>query len=193
MGRFDSTHVGRVLVDADVLQQRVAELGAMITEDYAGRRPLLVGVLIPTDKGPDVALFDCRLGLPVDNGAEGVATLAAAKNDPKLLDVDWKQAEVRLAFESAALAPRMRFLEDQLASRERITLYQDAQELYTNVATATGLKIAGWPGTPPWRLAREFFPPGEGGTDKTDRLRTFAIHLLPVTPARRAGGGIARS
>jgi hypoxanthine phosphoribosyltransferase len=37
--------VGEVLVSADELQRRVAELGAEISRDYAGRSLLLVGVL----------------------------------------------------------------------------------------------------------------------------------------------------
>ena len=42
---FDSPDLGEVVVDAASLQARVAELGAEITRDYAGRAPLLVGVL----------------------------------------------------------------------------------------------------------------------------------------------------
>lgn len=34
-----------LLLTADAIQQRVAELGAQITADYAGRAPMLVGVL----------------------------------------------------------------------------------------------------------------------------------------------------
>ena len=45
MGRYESKHVGRILVGEEKLQARVVELGAAITADYADRRPLLVGVL----------------------------------------------------------------------------------------------------------------------------------------------------
>jgi hypoxanthine phosphoribosyltransferase len=37
--------VGEILVQADVLQRRVRELGAEISRDYAGKEPLLVCVL----------------------------------------------------------------------------------------------------------------------------------------------------
>jgi hypoxanthine phosphoribosyltransferase len=37
--------VGRVLFTADDIQQRVREIGAQISQDYAGRNPLLIGVL----------------------------------------------------------------------------------------------------------------------------------------------------
>lgn len=40
-----SSPPGRELIAADALQRRIAELGEEITADYAGRRPLLVGVL----------------------------------------------------------------------------------------------------------------------------------------------------
>jgi hypoxanthine phosphoribosyltransferase len=37
--------IGEILVQADELQHRVRELGAEISRDYAGRNPILVGVL----------------------------------------------------------------------------------------------------------------------------------------------------
>ena len=37
--------VGEILVSADDIQRRVAELGAQITSDLSGRTPLLIGVL----------------------------------------------------------------------------------------------------------------------------------------------------
>ncbi len=42
---FDNPDLGELVVDALSLQARVAELGAEITRDYAGRAPLLIGVL----------------------------------------------------------------------------------------------------------------------------------------------------
>src|SRR3954452_3545673 len=41
----DHPSVGRVIVSRDELQDRILELGREITVDYAGSRPLLVGVL----------------------------------------------------------------------------------------------------------------------------------------------------
>ena len=35
----------RTLIDADSIRQRTAELGRQITQDYTGKRPVLVGVL----------------------------------------------------------------------------------------------------------------------------------------------------
>ena len=41
----DDPDIGEVIVSTEELAARIAELGASITEDYAGRAPLLVGVL----------------------------------------------------------------------------------------------------------------------------------------------------
>jgi len=56
--------LGRVLVDADELQQRVAQLGKEITSDFAGEPPLLVGVL----KGAFMFMADLSrsIDLPVE-------------------------------------------------------------------------------------------------------------------------------
>jgi len=57
-------HIGSVVVSTEVLQQRVAELGAEITADYQGRAPLLVGVL----KGAIMFMADLarEIALPVE-------------------------------------------------------------------------------------------------------------------------------
>ncbi|MAG03660.1 MAG: hypoxanthine phosphoribosyltransferase [Acidimicrobiaceae bacterium] len=55
---------GRILVSAEQLAERVAQLGAEITVDYAGRSPLLVGVL----KGAFMFMSDLSrvIDLPVE-------------------------------------------------------------------------------------------------------------------------------
>ena len=44
-GRAPAESVGRILVSEEQIRQRVAELGAQITVDYEGKKPLLVAVL----------------------------------------------------------------------------------------------------------------------------------------------------
>ncbi len=44
-GRAPVAEVGRTIVSEEQINARVAELGAQITEDFAGTRPLLVAVL----------------------------------------------------------------------------------------------------------------------------------------------------
>ncbi len=69
-------HLGPVVVDADALQARIAELGAEITADYAGRAPLLVGVL----KGAFVFMADLAraIELPVEFDFMAVASYGNA-------------------------------------------------------------------------------------------------------------------
>lgn len=61
---MNDPRIGDVLLSAEVIQARVAELGAQITEDYADRRPLLLGVL----KGAFVFMADImrEIDLPVE-------------------------------------------------------------------------------------------------------------------------------
>jgi len=68
--------VGPVLVEAERLAARVAELGAQITEDYAGEPPLLVAVL----KGAMLFMSDlCRaIALPVDVDFMAVSSYGSA-------------------------------------------------------------------------------------------------------------------
>ena len=68
--------VGAVLVDAESLAGRVAELGAEITEDYADEPPLLVAVL----KGAMLFMSDlCRaIALPVDVDFMAVSSYGSA-------------------------------------------------------------------------------------------------------------------
>jgi hypoxanthine phosphoribosyltransferase len=62
--RVLSPEVGPVLIDADTISARVAEIGAEITRDYEGRSLLCVGVL----KGAFVFLADLvrAIDLPVE-------------------------------------------------------------------------------------------------------------------------------
>ncbi len=68
--------LGEVIVAADVLQARVAELGAQITADYAGRPPLLVGVL----KGAFLFMADLArsIDLPVELDFMAVSSYGTA-------------------------------------------------------------------------------------------------------------------
>ncbi len=68
--------LGEVLVAEEVLQRRVRELGAEISRDYAGRRPLLVGVL----KGAVFFLSDLMrcIDVPVEVDFMAVASYGSA-------------------------------------------------------------------------------------------------------------------
>jgi len=76
MGQVMEPTVGDVVITADQIAARVAELGAEITRDYAGRPPLLVGVL----KGAFVLMADLarEIALPVTFDFMAVASYGAA-------------------------------------------------------------------------------------------------------------------
>jgi hypoxanthine phosphoribosyltransferase len=74
--RARQAEVGEVLVSADDLQRRVAELGEQISRDYAGRSLLLVGVL----KGAVFFLSDLMrfIDIPVEVDFMAVASYGSA-------------------------------------------------------------------------------------------------------------------
>src|SRR5437868_10812907 len=69
-------NLGRIVVTEDDLQQRINELGEEITKDYAGRPPLLVGVL----KGAFMFMSDLAraIDLPVEFDFMAVSSYGAA-------------------------------------------------------------------------------------------------------------------
>lgn len=92
--------LGRVLVSQADIAARVAELGAQITSDYAGRAPLLVGVL----KGAVLFTSDlCRnIDLPVELDFMAVSSYGSSTRTSgvvrilKDLDVDVADRDVIL-------------------------------------------------------------------------------------------------
>ncbi len=70
--RADTTvdrHLGRILISRDEIAARVAELGEAIGRDYAGRSPLLVGVL----KGAVVFTADLLRAIPLPSAMDFMA------------------------------------------------------------------------------------------------------------------------
>jgi hypoxanthine phosphoribosyltransferase len=72
----DDPYLDKVVVNADELQQRIAELGKELTGDYAGRPPLLVGVL----KGAFMFMSDLAraIDLPVEFDFMAVSSYGSA-------------------------------------------------------------------------------------------------------------------
>jgi hypoxanthine phosphoribosyltransferase len=68
----DDPHIGRIVVSHEQIRQRVSELGAEITADYADRPPLLVGVL----KGAFIFMADLTraVTLPVEVDLMAIAS-----------------------------------------------------------------------------------------------------------------------
>jgi hypoxanthine phosphoribosyltransferase len=70
--RADTTvdrHLGRILISRDEIAARVGELGEAIGRDYAGRSPLLVGVL----KGAVVFTADLLRAIPLPSAMDFMA------------------------------------------------------------------------------------------------------------------------
>ncbi|MDP8992815.1 MAG: hypoxanthine phosphoribosyltransferase [Actinomycetota bacterium] len=74
--RAEDPNLGPVLISEEDLRSRVAELGRQVTDDYAGRAPLLVGVL----KGAFMFMSDLAraIGLPVEFDFMAVSSYGSA-------------------------------------------------------------------------------------------------------------------
>ncbi|MDP9070647.1 MAG: hypoxanthine phosphoribosyltransferase [Actinomycetota bacterium] len=98
--RPEDPNLGAVLIGEDALQQRISELGSQITADYAGRAPLLVGVL----KGAFMFMSDLAraIRLPVEFDFMAVASYGSATKTSgvvrivKDLDLDLSERHVLL-------------------------------------------------------------------------------------------------
>ncbi len=151
-----------------------------------------------------IYLFDTRLGLPLPNPeGKGIATLAQVRSQPewlRALTVDdklpydvtaeqVKRAEVHLVCALSALAPRMHYLQNELATTDRVNLAVKATTLLENFQAACkgpaleGTEVRFWSqagdANAPTRLVRGFVPPAEGGTDKTSRRERLFLELIP--------------
>lgn len=118
--------IGRVLVGSDELAARVAELGAQITKDYAGRSPLLVGVL----KGAFVFMSDLarEIRLPVEIDFMAVSSYGASTESSgvvrivKDLDLDVAGRDVLLVEDIVDSGSTLRYLLRFLNERQPASL-----------------------------------------------------------------------
>ena len=113
--------VGEVLIGADEVQARVAELGAQITADYTGRVPLLVGVL----KGAFLFLSDLARAIdgPVEVDFMAVSSYGSATRTSgvvrilKDLDVDLTDRDVLVVEDIIDSGLTLAYLRRTLAAR----------------------------------------------------------------------------
>jgi hypothetical protein len=152
--------------------------------------------------GGEICLFDTRLGLPLPGPkGEGIATLAQIRTQADILEPlaadpkhpydvtadQARQAETRLAWPLSALAPRMRFLEGLLADRNnQVHLAVDPQAVQEAFGKAAKSQSIALPVDNPKGdarlmagMLRDFFPPAEGGRDRTGRKELAEIGLIP--------------
>ena len=118
--------IGRVLVGSEELAARVRELGAEITQDYAGRTPLLVGVL----KGAFVFMSDLarEIKLPVEIDFMAVSSYGASTKSSgvvrivKDLDLDVAGRDVLLVEDIVDSGSTLRYLLRFLEERQPASL-----------------------------------------------------------------------
>jgi hypoxanthine phosphoribosyltransferase len=118
--------LGEVLVSAEDLQRRVAELGAEISRDYAGRSLLLVGVL----KGAVFFLSDLMrfIDVPVEVDFMAVASYGSATDSSgvvrilKDLDAAIEDRDVLIVEDIVDSGLTLQYLMRNLGSRNPRTL-----------------------------------------------------------------------
>jgi len=122
----EPAHLGEVVVSEDDLQQRIAELGSEITGDYAGRPPLLVGVL----KGAFVFMSDLAraINLPVEFDFMAVSSYGSATKTSgvvrivKDLDIDLTGRHVLVVEDIIDSGLTLNYLRRNLAARSPASL-----------------------------------------------------------------------
>jgi hypoxanthine phosphoribosyltransferase len=123
---FQSPDLGEVVVDAATLQARVVELGAEITRDYAGRSPLLIGVL----KGAAMFMTDLAraVALPLEIDFMAVSSYGNATRTSgvvrivKDLDIDLTGRDVLIVEDIVDSGLTLSYLRRTLATRGASTL-----------------------------------------------------------------------
>ncbi len=117
----DDPRVGKVLLTEQQLTNRIAELGAQITRDYAGRKPLLVIVLRGAYAfGTDLSF---AIDLPVEIDFIAVSSYGATTRTSgvvrlvKDLDVDLTGQDVILVEDIVDTGLTLRYLRRSLEAR----------------------------------------------------------------------------
>ena len=122
----EDADIGRTVVSEDDLRDRIAELGKEITSDYAGRPPLLVGVL----KGAFVFMSDLSraIDLPVEFDFMAVSSYGSATRTSgvvrivKDLDLDLTDRHVLIVEDIVDSGLTLAYLRKNLAARNPASL-----------------------------------------------------------------------
>ena len=118
--------VGRVLISEDDLQARILALGAEITSDYAGRAPLLIGVL----KGAFMFMSDLSraIDLPVEFDFMAVSSYGNSTRSSgvvrivKDLDIDLADRDVIIVEDIIDSGLTLNYLRRNLLARNPASL-----------------------------------------------------------------------
>lgn len=183
--------------DPDAAQPELLGFLLQVPNDSGGMRLWACGVVVGDSK--EVYLFDPHLGLPLPGpNGEGIATLAQARTQPKVLaqlNVEDKlrypvtaeqarAAQAVLVCPLSALSPRLRYLQDKLlAPVVRVRLAADAasnlQRIKTACSTGADKPASVIVSRDLCTLLSRFLPADEGGTDTTLRMARFSLDLVP--------------
>ena len=140
--------IGRVVIEAEDLAAKVRELGVRITADYAGRPPLLVGVL----KGAFVFMSDLarEINLPVELDFMAVSSYGEATTSSgvvrivKDLETDIRDRHVLLIEDIVDSGLTLRYLRQLLTDRGPASLEVCAL-LVREGARDEGVRYVGFP------------------------------------------------
>ncbi len=142
-------NLGREVVSAEVLRNRITELGAAITIDYEGRAPLLVGVL----KGAFMFMSDLSrsINLPVEFDFMAVSSYGSATRTSgvvriiKDLDIDLTDRHVIVVEDIVDSGLTLNYLRRNLMARGPASLEVCALLLRDGLQkTDTDLKYIGF-------------------------------------------------
>jgi hypoxanthine phosphoribosyltransferase len=122
----DDPSIGDVIVSTSELEARIAELGATITADYAGRAPLLVGVL----KGAFLFMADLarQIDLPVEFDFMAVSSYGNATKSSgvvrivKDLDLDLSDRHVLIVEDIIDSGLTLAYLRKNLLARNPVSV-----------------------------------------------------------------------
>jgi hypoxanthine phosphoribosyltransferase len=122
----ENPELGELLVSEDELRERISQLGKQITADYAGRPPLLVGVL----KGAFVFMSDLArsIDLPVEFDFMAVSSYGSATKTSgvvrivKDLDLDLTGRDVLLVEDIVDSGLTLAYLRRNLLARNPASL-----------------------------------------------------------------------
>jgi len=122
----ENPELGELIVSEDELRERISQLGKQITADYAGRPPLLVGVL----KGAFVFMSDLAraIDLPVEFDFMAVSSYGSATKTSgvvrivKDLDLDLSGRDVLLVEDIVDSGLTLAYLRRNLLARGPKTL-----------------------------------------------------------------------
>jgi hypoxanthine phosphoribosyltransferase len=122
----DDPHLGRLVVSEEGLRDRISQLGKEVTADYAGRAPLLVGVL----KGAFMFMSDLAraIDLPVEFDFMAVSSYGAATKTSgvvrivKDLDLDLSDRHVLIVEDVVDSGLTLNYLRKNLAARNPASL-----------------------------------------------------------------------